>query len=177
MENTYTYTARSVTDPEKIVTFTLHDDQMTVGVGSPLEQIEAAIAGVTSGEEEAVAEDSHLWLRPLAISLIERGTGPFSIADIDAEVEDAYLTVRGWIRVAGLRGGVITLMEGQVDNPIAARAFAHEVQARKDELAQGVLPLDYWITWLGMVASLVTLFVFWRRRASTRRAGAANPTN
>ena len=111
MQNTYTYTARSVDHPEKVVTFTLHDRQMSVGVGAPLEQIEAAVAKVTGSEEES-AEGTQLWLKPLAIALVERGTGPFDIADIDAEVEDDVLTIRGRVRVAGLRGGAITLMGG-----------------------------------------------------------------
>ncbi len=173
MQNTYTYTARSVDHPERVVTFTLHDRQMSVGVGAPLEQIEAAVAKVTGSEEEAAARETELWLRPLAVALVERGTGPFDIADIDAEVEGEVLTIRGWVRVAGLRGGAITLIGGRIDNPIAARAFVDELQARKQELAGRVLPFDYWITWFGMVTSLVLLFVFWRRRAVRSRQAPA----
>ena len=169
MQNTYTYTARSVDNPERVVTFTLHDRQMSIGVGAPLEQIEAAIAKVTGDEDATEAEEAQLWLKPLAVALVERGTGPFDIADIDAEVEDDVLTIRGWVRVAGLRGGAITLMGGRVDNPVAAQAFVDEVHTRKQELAGTVLPFDYWLTWLGMFTSLVILFVFWRRRAARSR--------
>ncbi len=171
MQNTYTYTARNADHPEKVVTFTLHDHQMSVGVGAPLEQIEAAVARMTGGEEEEPSEEAQLWLKPLAIALVERGTGPFDIADIDAEVEDDVFTIRGWVRVAGLRGGAITLMAGRVDNPIAARAFVDELHVRKDELAGPVLPFDYWLTWFGMFTSLVLFFVFWRRRAARARQG------
>jgi hypothetical protein len=166
MKNTYTYTARSVEHPEKIVTLTLYDDKMTVGVGAPLEQIEAAVAGLTDDEERA-SEDAQLWLKPLAISLIERGTGPFSIADVDAAVDGDVLKVQGWVRVGGLRSAAITLIEGRVDNPVAAQAFVDEVERRKETLAQPTIFLDYWLTWFGIVASLLMLFVYWRRRAGT----------
>jgi hypothetical protein len=168
MRNTYTYTARSVDHPEKVVTLTLHDDKMTVGVGASLEQIEAAVATLR-GDEERPSEDTTLWLRPLAISLIERGTGPFSIADVDATVDGDLLKVQGWVRVAGLRSAPITLMEGRVDNPVAAQAFADEVARRKQALAQPTSFLDYWLTWFGIVASLLMLFIYRRRRAGTGR--------
>jgi len=45
MENTYTYTARSIEDPEQVVTFTLQDHRMSVGLGAPLEQIETVPDG------------------------------------------------------------------------------------------------------------------------------------
>jgi hypothetical protein len=168
MKNTYTYTARSVEHPEKVVTLTLHDDKMTVGVGAPLEQIEAAVATVTD-EEETTAEDVQLWLKPLAIALIERRTGPFSVADVDADLDGDVLKVLGWVRVGGLRCTPITLIEGRVDNPVAAQAFADEVARRKEELAQPTIFLDYWFTWVGIVASLLMLFVYWRHRAGTVR--------
>jgi hypothetical protein len=167
MENTYTYTARSAVQPEKIVTFTLHEDELSISVGAPLEQVELAVAGITAEEGEE-APEAQLWLKPLALSLIERGTGPFNIEDVDAEVEEDRLKVNGWVRLGGLRGGSITLMDGQVDNPDAARAFVEELARRKAELASPVLPLDYWITWIGVLSSLVILFVFWQRR-STRK--------
>jgi hypothetical protein len=167
MDNTYTYTARSAEQPEKVVTFTLHEDKLSISLGAPLEQIELAVAGITA-EDEAEAPEAQLWLKPLALSLIERGTGPFNITDVDAKIVGDQLTINGWVRVGGLRGGAITLMDGRVDNPDAALAFVEELAARKEELAAPVMPLDYWMTWFGIFASLIILFVFWRRRSAER---------
>lgn len=167
MENTYTYTARSAIQPEKIVTFTLHDDELSISVGAPLEQVELAVAGITA-EDEDEAPEAQLWLKPLALSLIERGTGPFNIEDVDAEIDKDRLKVNGWVRLGGLRGGAITLMDGRVDNPDAAQAFIEELAERKAELTSPVLPLDYWITWIGVLSSLVILFVFWQRRSTQK---------
>jgi hypothetical protein len=172
MKNTYTYTARSAEHSEKVVTLTLHDDRMTVGVAASLEQIEAAVASLTEGEETP-SQESQLWLRPLAIALIERGTGPFGIADVDAAFEDDVLKVQGWVRVGGLRSAAITLMQGRVDNPVAAQDFVDEVERRKQALTQPTNFLDYWLTWFGIVASLVMLFVYRRHRAGTAREGLA----
>ena len=100
MENTYTYTARSVENPEYSVTFTLFDHRMSVGTGAPMEQMAQALERV--GAEEETAEEtaegeeieaveaekqSKLWLKPMAISLVEQGTKPFHVEDVDADVE------------------------------------------------------------------------------------------
>ena len=41
MESTYTYTARNAEDIREVVTFTLYDHHMSVGLGAPIENIEA----------------------------------------------------------------------------------------------------------------------------------------
>ncbi len=170
MENTYTYTARSAENPERVVTFTLHNTKMSVGAGVPLEQLEQAIARLTAEEEDEETPEAELWLKPLAVSLVERGTGPFNIEDVDADVDGDRLSVTGWVRLAGLRGGAITLMEGRIDNVAAATAFVDELESRKADLAKPVLPFDYWLTWVGMITSLVIFFVFWQRRRNAPRA-------
>ena len=68
MPQTYTYTARNALDPEKVVTFTLYHDSLSVSPGASLEQIEAAVSTLTEGEAEV--SDADLWLKPLAISLV-----------------------------------------------------------------------------------------------------------
>ena len=175
MENTYTYTARSVEDPERVVTFTLHDDRMSVDIGAPVEQITRTVAEMTEDDEEEKAEEhvpekqAKVWLKPLAISLVERGTGALRITDVDAQVHEDHLALRSWIRLNGLRLAPITLMAGRIDNPAAAAAFVDEVNARKKAFARG-LPLfnflNYWVTWLGAVLSMVALFTFWHRYTS-----------
>jgi hypothetical protein len=87
MENTYTYIARSVENPEQVVTFTLQDHHMSVGLGTPLEKIETIVQETDAGEEateEANQEagqgaSAKLWLKPLAVSLLERSVGPFRV--------------------------------------------------------------------------------------------------
>jgi hypothetical protein len=171
MENTYTYTARSAENPDHIVTFTLHDDQMTVSVAAPLEQVEQMIAKLRRKEDEGAEEtdDSKLWLKPLAVSLVERGTGSFNIEDVSARLEGEVLLVRAWVRLGGLRGSPITLFHERVDNLDAADAFVWEVDARKEQVDELVLPLDYWLTWLGLAAGLFFFFVVWRRRRAQAR--------
>jgi hypothetical protein len=186
MENTYTYTARSADHPERVVTFTLHDRRMSVGVGVPLEQAArfAEAVRIQDDEEEEEGEVASeqeadvtpkLWLKPVAVSLVERGTAPFRIVDIDVQTDDGWLFVRGWMRVAGLRLAPITLISGRVDNPDAAQAFAKEVVRRKEALATGpalLQVLDYWATWVLFTSAMVTLFTLWRHRSYDEEAGA-----
>mgnify|MGYP000248982944 CR=1 FL=1 len=176
MENTYTYTARSIEEPEKVVTFTLHDDRMSVDIGTPVEQITRTLVDLKEDVEEEEKEEERepekhakVWLKPLAVSLVEHGTGALHITDVDAHVDEDYLSLRSWIRLNGLRLLPITLMAGRIDNPAAAAAFVAEVNMRKKELASG-LPflnvLNYWVTWLGAAISMMALFLFWQRHTS-----------
>jgi hypothetical protein len=165
MENTYTYTARSVENPEQVITLTLEDHHMSVGLGTPLEQIETALQRMDTGEEKTREK---LWLRPLAVSLLERGVGPFRVADVDAAAKDDRLSVRAWYRAGGLALAPVTLVDGRVDNPPAAQAFVEELDGRKTEAtgAFGLLNvLDYWITWILAGGLIFGLFQVWRRRS------------
>jgi hypothetical protein len=177
MQNTYTYTARSVEDPDHIVTFTLHNGHMTVSVAAPLEQVEQLFARLKKAEpqEDVGAETPSPWLKPLAISLIERGTGSFNIEDVRGWIEDDVLVVKAWVRVGGLRGTPITLFDERVDNLDAAEAFVWELDSRKEESDEHVLPFDYWLTWLGLAAGLFFFFVMWKRRAAQTRQAAYRP--
>jgi hypothetical protein len=134
MENTYTYIARDADDPAQIATFTLFDHSLSVGLGAPLEQIERALE--TQGEDQKGEEriESRLWLKPLAVSLLERGVGPFRIADVNATAKDDWLRVSAWYRAGGLALVPITLIYGRVDNPLAAQAFVEELDRRKSEV-------------------------------------------
>ena len=53
-QNTYTYTARSVENPEHSVTFTLFDHRLSVGTGAPMEQMTRVFE--QEGAEEEVEE-------------------------------------------------------------------------------------------------------------------------
>jgi len=181
MAKTYTYTARSAENPERVVTFTLRDSRMSVGVGAPLEQVERAIQlgrgeeepeeQVEEGAELEVRESARpkLWLRPLAVSLIERGTQPVHVDDVAAELADDWLQVKAWIRTGGLRLIPITLIDGRVDNPVAARDFVEEVQERKTVTGLDLLGLlDYWATWIVAGVFALVMLQQWRRKGSDK---------
>lgn len=172
MEKTYTYTARSIKNPEKVLTFTLQDHHMSVGLGAPLEQIEKVLEQVDSEEEARQGPRAKLWLRPLAVSLLERGVGPFRVADVNAATEDDWLRVQAWYRAGGLALAPVTLVNGRVDNPQAAHAFVEELEERKSEVAGalGLLNmLDYWVTWLLGAAAMLGLFQIWRRKSQAQQ--------
>jgi hypothetical protein len=175
MDKTYTYTARSADNPERVVTFTLRGSRMSVGVGTPLEQVEKALQ-IGGGEElepeeeleeeaAVVSEEEHkLWLKPLAVSLMERGTRPLHVDDVDAKAADDWLQVRAWVRTGGLRLFPITLIDGRIDNPDAAQAFAEEIAERQVGLKLFGL-LDYWATWIVGGLLLFILFQQWRQES------------
>lgn len=170
MENTYTYTARSIENPEQVVTFTLQDHHMSVGLGAPLEQVETLLQRVDAGKEKAgEGALGNLWLRPLAVSLLERGVGPFRVADVNATAEEDWLRVSAWYRAGGLALAPVTLVNGRVDNPPAAQAFVEELQERKSEVTGAFGPLnvlDYWFTWILGAALILGSFQLWRRKAN-----------
>ena len=170
MKNTYTYTARSVHHPEKVVTFTLYGDRMSVGIGVPLEQaarVTEAIQ-VEEGEQEAAEMEPQLWLKPVAVALVERSTTPFRVVDVDASADEDGLFVRGWVRVGGLRLAPITLISGAVDNPDAAQAFVAELDRRKAARSKGPMflqLLDFWATWFVLGGVMIGLFNLWRKKS------------
>jgi hypothetical protein len=170
MENTYTYTARNAENPEQSVTFTLHDHSMSVGLGAPLEQIEQVLNRDENQEDNGDGSEVQLWLKPLAISLVEQGTGPFRVADVDARADEDRLRVKAWFRTGGLGLAPITLIDGPIDNSDAAQAFVAEVNRRKEEVPgpfKLLGLLDYWATWIAASAALISLFALWRRKGTS----------
>jgi len=176
MQNTYTYTARDIDNPEKVITFTLHDQWLTVDVGAPVEQMEHVLSALQSDEAEYAEEQekeapetpSSLWLKPLALSLIQRGSKPFRVVDLSATADEERLSIRSWTRLGGLRISPVTLMNSRVDNPDAAQAFVAELNRRKEALTNKPALfnlLNYWATWIVAGVALVTSFFFWRRQA------------
>jgi len=170
MENTFTYTARSALFPEKVVTFTLYDHHVSVAVGAPLEQVERALTGAEGEEAEAEAEVEETAqpayaLKPMGVSLLQKGTHPFSVADVDAQAGDGGLAVTTWVRAKGLRLMPLRFAWDEVDNPEGAERFAQEVRARKRGASYpgrfaGVM--DYWASWL-LLGGLV-MALFWPRK-------------
>jgi len=68
MENTYTYTARNIENPEQVVTFTLQDQHMSVDLGAPLEQMETILQQIDAeeGAEEQAGQGAQAkpWPKP-----------------------------------------------------------------------------------------------------------------
>jgi hypothetical protein len=167
MENTYTYTARSAENSEEIVTFTLHDHHMSVGLGVPLEQVERVLAETEMEAEGEEAPQPQIWLKPVAVSLLERGTGPFRLEDVSATADAGWLRVSAWYRAGGLALAPLTLVNGPVDNPQGAQAFVEEVDRRKEEIVGplgSLNVLDYWLTWIAAGVALFALFQVIRRK-------------
>jgi hypothetical protein len=89
------------------------------------------------------ADPSQAWLKPLVTLLLERGTRPFHVADVDASAENGSLRVAAWNRSGGLRLAPIIFAFGKIDNPVAAKAFAKELNRRKQAAAHsGNFPRD-----------------------------------
>ena len=166
LENTFTYTARSLENPENVVTFTLHDHSMSVDMSVPIENLERALQSAAEAEQKMIPISQLPWLRPVSASLIQWGTHPFRVADIEASLEGYRLGVLAWIRLGGLRLAPIPLPIEPVDNPEAAEAFVKELSARKDTAEspgrfQG--PLDYWAGWLLSALLIIIPTLIWLR--------------
>jgi hypothetical protein len=165
-KKTYTYTARSINDPAQVITFTLYDKNMSVELGAPMEHIERAFQTTKEKNEEST-DSSQAWLKPLITSLLERGTRPFHVADVEVTTENGSLNVTVWNRSGGLRLAPIIFNMGEVDNPVAAKAFEKELNRRKQVTAHPSYfpaPLDYWASWLLVSLSTFIALTLWFRK-------------
>jgi hypothetical protein len=133
MPKTYTYTARSVDDPARAVTFTLHDHHLTAEFALPSEEIEQRLKVAARREEAASKQQAETdqWLAAVAEPLRERGNEPFVLDDVDASMAGEDLRVTAWSRTEDRRLQPIVIALEHVDNPQAAAAFANEVNRRK----------------------------------------------
>ena len=162
MENTYTYTARSADNPEQVVTFTFYDRNLLVDVGVPVEHVERALeARQAEGEAEYHVQP---WLKPMAISAIERGTHPFDVADVYAGTDNGGLAVTAWVRAGGLRLAPVVFSMEHIDNAAAAEAFVDELERRKasvDRPSRFPGLLDYWASWFVGGFSIAAVLASW----------------
>ena len=127
-ENTFTFTARSGSNPDKSATFTLNNGSVSVELGNVLvEQISKAYDSFS--DEEAVQRLSS-WFKPTATGTLQKMIEPISIEDFDAEMSGDALQTTAWIRAGGLRLAPVMMTWQDVDNPRGAQAFVDELQDR-----------------------------------------------
>ena len=158
MTQTYTYTARSAEDPDRVVTFTLTDGHMMLNLTALVEQL----ADVATADEKAGAakEELERQLRPATMKGIERISGPVHVRDVSADMRDGRLTVTAWQRAAGLRLAPIAIKMGRVDNEEGAADFIDELEDRQAEANHAGKfygPLDYWFGWVALFLVLAIL--------------------
>lgn len=168
-ENTFTYTARSADDPNKMAMFTLHNGSVSVELGNAIvEQVGEAYE--TYRDEES---DSKLrtWLKPATTGSIQKLIKPISLADFDAEISGDALQTTAWIRAGGLRLAPVMMTWQEVDNPAGAEAFVNELRNRKEMIEDDrnrPAPLDYWASWIAiglMTIALPIIFIRqWQKR-------------
>lgn len=169
-ENTFTFTARSQENPDKLAMFTLRNGDVTVQLGNAMvEQIEGAFDAM----HDDVESKFKAWLKPVATGSLQRIMKPFPLRDFDAELRGDTLQTTAWVRVGGLRLAPVMMKWEQIDNPNGAEAFVEEVEERKAAQDTGsnlAKPLDYWMTW-GLVGltMLILPVVFWRLRPQPDR--------
>lgn len=156
---TFTYTARNVKDPNRVITFTLYDSHMQVNLTGLLDQ-----AGVISQADEKPAlimEQIKTQAKPMITKMTEKMTEPVHVNDINATLSDGQLKVTLWRRLAGLRLAPIIFNMGKIDNKIGAEAFIKELmkrQAEEEHPGKFFGPLDYWFGWLGIILAIGLLF-------------------
>ena len=164
MAHTYTYTARDAVHPDTVVTFTLTDHQMKVNLTGVVEKVQEVTESEQKGSE--AFEQMKSVAVPGALLMLERISGPYHLDDAYANAEGDSLNVGAWYRLAGLRLAPIQISINHVDNPDAAHDFVKEFNERKASAPSmstlsGVL--DYWGTWVGMVAAAWLLLRMRRR--------------
>ena len=156
---TYTYTARNINDPDKVVTFTLYDGHVRVNLSGLLDQANILVSSEEKSDE--LKHQVRLQAKPALLKLKEGISGPVHISDVNASFEDEQFRVKLWPRVGGLRLAPVQVDMGQVDNEDAAEAFVNELEQRKESESDARKffgPLDYWLGWAGLLL-LIVLFI------------------
>lgn len=160
-KTTYTYTARNVKDPNKVVTFTLVNEHMRVNLTGLFDQARE----ITGAEEKSdeVKRQLSTQAKPTAMKLIENVSGPVHVNDVNMNLVEDDLKVTIWQRLAGLRLAPIQFNIGQVDNVDSAKAFDEELSKRQEAASYGGKffgPLDYWLGWAGL-AVFIGFLIRW----------------
>jgi hypothetical protein len=167
---TFTYTARSTSNPDKVATFTLQNGTASVELGSAIiKQMEDSFVAVQCDQAHKLAA----WLEPAATSALQRIAQPVPHSDFEASVEGSGLRALAWIRAGGLRLAPVVGIWQEVDNVPGARAFVEEVEQRKKasiEKERMPDPFDYWAGWALVGLLTLTVPIVLMRLLSKRRA-------
>lgn len=163
---TYTYTARSAHNPDKVITMTLVDHQLQVDIPEVLD----TIGDIARSEEKLGEAGEYLKTQayPTSMKVAEAISGPIRLGDVNAKYKDNRLVVTTWKRLGGLRLAPLRLNFPEVDNPEAAEAFVDELHERKTTASHQhkfTGPLDYWIGWIGMILGFIVL-LRWPRNSN-----------
>jgi len=164
MPFTYTYTARNQKKPEKVMTFTIFENYLKVNLTGLLDRVSDIVEEDT--REEAIKSFLSSQSNSALYKALERLSGPVHINDVSPYLEGGQFKLTFWKRLIGLRIAPITIVMGDVDNPEAAAQFINtliERQSLADDPGVFAGPLDYWITWIGMLIGLIVL-IRWPRK-------------
>lgn len=171
-ENTFTYTARSGADPNKMAMFTLHNGSVSVELGNVImEQVGEAY---DTFRDEGSDMDLLTWIKPASTGTLQKLIKPIPLADFDAEINGDALQATAWIRAGGLRLVPVMMTWQEVDNPAGAQAFVTELQNRKETIQDDrtrPAALDYWASWfvIGLMSiALPIIFIRqWQKRKTS----------
>jgi len=170
MPFTYTYTARSLENPDRVLTFTIIDDYLKVNLTGLFDQVSNLLD--EEGQKASIKKFFKTQTSTALFKLVERLSGPVHVNDVSPVFEDDKLKLIFWKRVAGLRLAPLTLVMGSIDNPDAAAQFIETLmdqQEKADEPGFFSGPLDYWATWVGLVVGLIAL-IRWPRKKKEKKA-------
>ena len=165
--DTYTFTARSVENPDQVITYTLEDNHLRVHLTGMLDSM-GKVAATEERTDEA-RRQIKAQMNPILMKAVQGLAGPNHLSDVLASLDGDRLTITVWQRAKGLRLAPV-VVNSTVDNPDAAAAFVEELDERKTTAAHAGTfsgPLDYWFGWMGLALLLFAL-IWWpinRRRS------------
>jgi hypothetical protein len=168
--NTFTFTARSQKNPEKMITYTLNNGHVRLEMGNVmLEQLETAAEN--HGQDAGVKVGD--WAKPAAVGAMQKLMQPLPLTDFDASAKGDGFRTTTWLRPGGLRLAPIVMSWDTVDNPDGAHAFVEELNLRKEaaeQTEQMPAVFDYWVSWLLAFGALaftgVLLARLWRQKTA-----------
>jgi hypothetical protein len=162
-ENTLTFTARDIEEPEKMATFTLQNGNVSVQLGNALLEQVVKINEKTQAEEDVDLAD---WTKATAIGTVQKMLHTLPVNDLDADIEGKSLHTTAWVRAGGLRAVPMSMTWQEVDNPNAAHAFVEELNERKkasSEVSSMPAVFDYWASWIiAGISGLVVMMIMLR---------------
>ena len=165
MPFTYTYTARSKDNLEHVATFTILNDVLKVNLTGLFDQVSEVVDA--ENQQQAVKHLIKSQSGSAIYKLVERLSGPVNVKDVSPHFENGEFSLTFWKRIAGLRFAPLMVSMGEVDNPEAAKQFIETLQDRQ-ELAEDPNifsgPLDYWITWIGLLIGIMILLRWPKRK-------------